>query len=210
MITAIDTIRSVARHAADHPPGPRAVPDQPESGRTRTGGPAAACLAGLFPRVVQILVRLLFAQGSGDPIAGSGGISSVLTQALATFVPFLDLGWLPADPGGVQGPNARVEARIDLLRQERTARARLRSAVARHRPAQPVRPDRSPEDRGATILGFPWPAAADDGLWHDLLDLTSEVLEICIVFGHQPGVRRCAELLEVLAEVFDVDRPEAA
>ncbi len=209
MITAIDTIRSVARHATDHPPGPRAVPDQPVSGSTRTGGAPNASLAGLLPRIVRILVRLLFAQGSDGPVS-SGGISHVLTQALTTFLAFLDLGWLPADPRGVPKPNARVEARVDLLRQERAARGRLRSAVARHRPARPVRPDRPPEDRGATILGFPWPAAADDGLWHDLLDLTSELLEICIVFGHQPGVRRCAKLLEVLAEVFDVDRPEAA
>ncbi len=208
MITAIDTIRSVARSAAEHPPGPRAVPDPPAT----AGGPPAASLAGLLPRVARVLARLLFAHGR------DGDCLRVLARAVTTFVPLLDLGWLPAHPGAAPKPDTRVEARIDLLRQERAARARLRSAAARHRPARPAppgqiqraRPDRPPGNRGATILGFPWAAATDDGLWHELLDLTSELLEICLGFGHQGGVQSCAELLELLAAVFGEPRPKAA
>ncbi len=139
----------------------------------------------------------------------------ILAHALATFLPVLDLDWLPSDPGTLLRPTPRAYARIDLLRQERAARARLRAAAARHRPARPAppgqirraRPDRPPESRGAAVFGL---AVPDDDLWHDLLDLTSETLETFIGFSHQAGIRRCAELIEVLAESFDEPRPAAA
>ncbi len=194
--TAIETIRSVAGHAADHPPAPRAVPDH--------GRPPAATLAGLPPRAARILLRLLFTH------TPDGSTLRILAQALTAFLPFLGLDWLPADPAAIRKPTDRVLARLDLLRQERAARARLRGAVARHRPARRAKPHRPPENRAAAALGLDWPDEPDDDLWHDLLDLTSQTLETFIAYGHQPGVRRCAELIEVLAEVFGEPRPAAA
>ncbi len=46
--------------------------------------------------------------------------------------------------------------------------------------------------------------------WHELLDLTSEVLETCIRHRHLAGVRGCLELLDLLADAFTLERPEAA
>ncbi len=201
MITAIETIRSVSRAAAEDPPALRSVPDQsrPETG---SGAPAAS-LAGLLPRVVMILIRLLIPRTPDDKNPPSG----ILAHAIAAFLPLLDLDWLPSDPGTLPRPTPRAYARIDVLRQERAARARLRAAAARHRPARRVRPDRPPESRGAAVFGLPVP---DDDLWHDLLDLTSEILETFIGFSYQPGIQRCAELIEVLADTFDEPTPAAA
>ncbi len=213
MITAIDTMRSVARAAAEDPPALRSVPDEPLPG-LGSGAPAAS-LAGLLPRVAMILIRLLIArtpEGKNPPSVPPGSLRLV-AQALATFLPLLDFDWLPSDPGAIPKPTGRAYARIDYLRQERAARARLRATAARHRPARPARPvrrvqpDRPPESRAAAVFGLTVP---DDDLWHDLLDLTSETLETFIGFDHQAGIHRCAELIEVLAESFDEPRPAAA
>ncbi len=189
MMTSIETIRSVARRAADKPPAPRAVPDRPP-----------VSLAGLPPRAARMLARLFF-----DQIPS--GETGILARALAAYLPLFSLDWLPADPRAIPAPTARVEARIDLLRQERTSRARLRRV--RRSPPHRVRPDRPPELRAVSALGVETPAEPDV-LWHELLDLTSETLETFIGYGHQQGIARCAELLDLLAGIFDVDRPEAA
>ncbi len=193
MITAIETIRSVAGRAAEHPP--RATRGKPDR-------PPAQTLAGLPVRAARILLRLLLSANSNT--------LRILAQALAAFLPLLGLDWLPADPAAIPKPTQRVRARLDLLRQERAARARLRSTVARHRPARRARPDRPPANRAAAVLGLDWPAEPDEDLWHDLLDITSQTLETFIAYGHQQGVQPCAELLEVLAEVFAEPRPAAA
>ncbi len=161
-------------------------------------------MAGLLPRAVQILMRLFFTHSP------DGSTLRILAQALSTYLPLLGLDWLPADPRTTPELTTPVLARIDLLRQERAARARLRSSVARHRPARRARPDRPPASRAAAALGLDWPAEPGDDLWHDLLDLTSQTLETFIAYGDQQGVRRCAELLEVLAGVFGEPRPAAA
>ncbi len=184
MITSIETIRSVARHAVEDPT------------TASSDSPPACSLSGLLPRLAQ-LVTGLFAAG-----APGGNTIHVVAQALAAFLPLLDLGRQPAEPPAPSELVTKDEARIDLLRQERTARARLRSATARHRPAQRVRPDRPP------FAAFTAPP--DEEVWHDLLDLTSEALEAFIRFRHPEGVGPCLELLELLAETFGVDVPEAA
>ncbi len=202
MITAIDTIRSVARAAVEDPPMLRSVPDEPAPG-TGSGAPAAS-LDGLLPRVAMMLIRLLIAR------TPQGSTLRIVAQALATFLPLLGLDWLPSDPGAIPRPTPRDCARIDLLRQERAARGRLRATVARHRPAQPARrvqPDRPPESRAGAFFGVAEPGGE---VWDELLDLTSETLEIFIGFDHQEGVRHCAELIEVLADTFGEPTPKAA
>ncbi len=198
MITSIDTIQAVARHAAANPPAPRNAPDNVALARLRRDQPpgSGTSLAGLLPRVVRVLGRLLFTPASAH----------ILAQAITTFLPLLDLDWLPAEPGAIPKPTIPVKARIDLLRQERAARARLRGAVARHRPARRARPDRPPENRAVSAPGI----ESGGDLWHDLLDLTSEALETFIAYGHQDGVGRCADLLDLLADTFNKPRPAAA
>ncbi len=198
MITAIETIRSVARHAVEKPPAPRAVPDRPPAG----------WLAGLPARAAAMLVRLFLADVSPD----------ILGQALAAYVPLFALDWLPADPRAIPSPTARDEARIDLLRQERASRARLGKMGPLPSPGHGLRPDRPPEIRAVSALGramFVCPPPGEprpepDELWHELLDLTSETLETFIAYGHQAGIVRCAELLDLLADTFDDPRPAAA
>ncbi len=192
LINAIDTLRSVARRAVEDP-----APENPSlrlgspAKRHRTRRPArSASPPGTPPeaQLLQLHTRLL---ESGDP----GDRSSVLiaAQTLAVILrlvaadqpkyPILEYS---RDTGSAAGPDippemtVKEEARIDLLRQERRARAR---------------------SRGAT---------APDALWHDLLDFTSEALETFIRRRHLAGARSCLDLLDLLAEAFAVDRPEAA
>ncbi len=189
LTTSIETIRSVARRAAEDPsPGVCA--------------PAGGSLAGFLPRLAQLVTRLF----TGN---ATGGAIRIVAQALAAFVPLLELGRRSPDPAAEAPAGAspeapaepelttKDEARIDLLLQERAARARRRGAGA-HR----VRPDRPPEARAT--------AEAEDEVWNDLLDLTSEALETFIRFRNAVGVERCLELLDLLAEAFAIDRPEAA
>ncbi len=187
MITAIETIRAIA-HAAHHRPAPRSAPGDP------SGAPAGpgASLAGLLPRVALMLIRLLVAR------TPEGSTLRLVAQALATFLPLLDLDWLPADPTTIPVPAPQAEAHIELLRQERTSRARLRQLAA---PGHRIQPDRPPASRTA---------APDDDVWIELLDLTSRTLETYIAFGHQRGARQCAELIDLLADTFGEDRPAAA
>lgn len=190
--TALETIQAVAHHAVDNPPAPRAVPDPPP----------AASLAGLLPRLGRMLLRLLLAGASPDDRL------RIFPRALAAYLPLLGLDWLPADPRAIPVPSDRVVARLDLLRQERAARARLRSAVARHSGPRPVPPDRPPENRLAAALGLESTAEPEE-LWQDLLDLTSETLETFIAYGHQEGVVRCAALIDLLAECAPRTKPAA-
>ncbi len=215
MITAIETIRSVARTAADDPAPRRASNDDPGVAAPE-GGPPAANLGGMLPRVVMMLIQLLVAR------TPEGSTLRIVAQALATFLPLFGLDWLPSDPGVIPRPTTRDHARIHLLRQERDARARRRASAARHRPAQPARPapqpataassrvqpDRPPASRTAANFGLP--ANDDDQLWHELLDLTSETLETFIGFDHQDGVRHCADLIELFADTFGEGEPKAA
>ncbi len=145
MITAIETLQSVAHHAVANPPAPKSTP---EDAGGRPDRPPAS-LAGLLPRAARMMVRLLLARTPG------GGTHQVLAHALSTFLPLLGLDWLPADPSAIRKPTIPVKSRLDLLRQERAARARLRCAVARHRPARRARPDRPPENRAAAS-GLEW------------------------------------------------------
>ena len=69
---------------------------------------------------------------------------------------------------------AEARARIDLLHKERVERALRR------------RPDRPPEAQTGSAEAAA--AEAADDVWNDLLDLTSEALEIFIRFRNAVGV----------------------
>ncbi len=208
MIIAIETIRAVARRAAEDPaPGPRPVPAQPRRFRrpsppSRESRPAP--IAGLLPRLARLVTGMFDA---GTP---AGNVIYLIAQALAAFLPLLDLGQESPDADAAPEMTAKEEARIDLLRQERAARSGLRrldeSLIVKGR----VRPDRPPAALRAADSPVTLPAVAPPDVWNDLLDLTSEALETFIRFRDAIGVKSCLELLDLLAETFAVDRPEAA
>ncbi len=184
MITTIETIRSVARHAQGAP-GPEA--------------PAAtgrAAIDGLWPRLVQLVAGLLATNVTGT------GILQVIAQALTTLLPLLNLDGRSTVPGAGK-LTVQEKARLDLLRQERAARARQRAA---HR----ARPDRPPANRRFPFFGDGGDAEPETDAWNDLLQLVSEALEAFIRFRDRAGIDRCVEPPELIAELFGVAPPEAA
>ncbi len=190
LITAIETIRSVARHAAEDPQPPAAAADRP--------------LASFPARLWRLLARLL------DAEMPEGQLLRILVRTLRALLPLLVQEPPPSDPPAdppsdppADPPESPLKtlARIDLLRQERAARARGRRAGELSTCAPPDRPPVA--NRAA--------AAGNAGqVWHELVDLASEAVEACVAAGDDRGIGRCVELLDVLAETFDGDRPEAA
>ncbi len=178
--TSIETLRSVARRVAEDPSPGVCVP------------PAGTVLA-VLPRIAELVSRLLCAKVTGSA-------SRIVVRALSVFTPLLELCHRSPERGA-KAPNepqltVKDEARIDLLHQERAARAQQRSAGSAR-----VRPDRPPETRLAQ---------SEAEVWNDMLDLISEALEIFIRFRNAVGVNRCLELLDLLSEALGVDQPEAA
>ncbi len=184
LITAIETIRAVAHRAAEDPQPPAAA-DPPTTGS--------------FPvRLWRLLIRLL------DAEMPEGRILQVLWRALRALLPLLTFDPPPADPPvDPPEPPVKTRARIDLLRQERAARARERQAGELHACA---RPDRPPAPASAFVSDTP--GEPDGDLWNDLLDLTSESVEVFVLSGDAEGVGRCAELLDLLSETFAEEHPE--
>lgn len=187
--TAIETVRSVARRAMEDP--------QPPAAGAGTRQP----VDGLLPRIAALIARL-FATGMRE-----GNLLRIVARALATFLPLLAAGRPPAGPRPVPESATRNQARVDLLRQERAARARERRA-AEVLAARRARPHLPPADRARPHI--PPAGGSDAGAWHDLLDLTSEALEVFITHGDAAGTAGVAELLDLLAEAFAPGRPEAA
>ncbi len=203
MIIAIETIRSVARRAAEDP-----APEKPslrlvDSARHRRPKPETtiATIAGGLPRLARLVTRLFGA----DTPAGNG--IYIIAQALAAFLPLLGLHRQSRDPQAAPETTAKEQARIDLLRQERATRSDHRRLDTTLTARKLARPDRPP---AALRAGEASVAPPDDEVWNDLLDLTSEALETFIRFRDAIGVRSCLELLDLLAETFTVDCPEAA
>ena len=187
--TSIDTLRSVARHAADDP-------ELPDPG---TGG-ARPFLPGLLPRITRFVAGFL---ADGTP---SGSVLRVIARALSGLLPLLERA--PREAMPLPEPTEKDGARIQLLQQERAARARERAA-AKEEVAGRTRPDvptsvRIPADVAAALFG-----PADDA-WNDLLDLVSEALEVFIVAGDRGGVSAVLEILDLTAEAFGLDLAEAA
>ncbi len=182
LITAIDTIRSIARRAAEDPrPGnPRlrlAFPTRPRRAASSTAASSTAAPPVLpvpfLPYLGRLVTRLFVtAVPAGDTF-------QIVAQALAAFLPLLDLAPAPTDPDIPPEMTTRERARIDLLHQERAARA------------------------------YTCQAGPDDA-WLDLLGLTSEALETFIRHRRLAGVRACLVLLDLLADTFAAGRPEAA
>ncbi len=187
MIQAIETIRAIARHAAEDP-SPAAI-------CTPAGAPAS-----LMPRVAGFVSRLVAGGATGTAIR-------IVAQALVAFLPLLDRGKQPDATPAEPELTTKDEARIDLLLLERAARARDRHTGDVHVATAFAPPDIPP---AASAAAEPAVTGAEDEVWNDLLDLTSEALETFIRFRNAVGVKRCLELLDLLAEAFDVDWPEAA
>ncbi len=192
MHIAIETIRTVAQLAQDDP-APEAV-----------GATGRAALDGLWPRLAQLVARLLATGATGGknppsipPFTKGGSLMQIIAQALATLLPLLNLDGRPTDPGTELA--GKDKARVDFLRRERADRARHRA-----------RPDRPPESRSFPGFGNGGDAEPEADVWNDLLELISEALEAFIRFGDRTGIDRCAELLDLLAETFGVTQPEAA
>ncbi len=201
VITAIETIRAVARRAAEDP-SPRCF-----------GGPAAPAQAArsLLPRVAELVKRLFAGNATGTAIR-------IVAQALAAFLPLLDREKQPDEPVAAPAEpelTTKDEARIDLLLQERAARTRQRGAGDSHVASVFARPDIPPAASAAEPAVTATPpaeappaeASPEADVWNDLLDLTSEALETFIRFRNAVGVKRCLELLDLLAEAFGV-RPK--
>ncbi len=213
MIIAIETIRSVARRAAEDPvPTLRPVPAQPRRFR-KPSAPnhesSPPSITGLPWRLTRLVTGMFEA---GTP---AGNVIYLIAQALAAFVPLLDFDWQPSGADATAELTAKQEARIDLLRQERESRCGLRRLD--ETPIWRARPDRPPTALRAADSPVALPAVAPLAVappafdvWDDLLNLTSEALETFIRRRDAIGVRSCLGLLDLLAETFAVDRPEAA
>ncbi len=187
MITAIETIRSVARRAVEDPTPPADPKQKP--------GAAPRCL---LPRLVRLVMRLF--------AADSAGIRTiyVIAEVLAAFLPLFDSGPEPPDAGGAPGMSPKEQARVDLLRQERASRAGLGRIGMRLVGGQRARPDRPP------AMAPPAMAPLDDDARNEFLDLISQTLETFIRRRDANGIRGCLCLLDLLADTFDAGHPEAA
>ncbi len=186
MQIAVETIRSVARRAVEDP--------TPGEGRP----PAGVALPGSTPRIAHFVKGMFTGDNAGPTIV-------FVTKALAVLSPILDHGRRSAAPSEPE-PAVKDQARIDLLRQERAARARQRQAATAMPATARVRPDRPPASsaRGACVL------VPNDDLLHEVLDLISEALELFIRYRDIAGVRGCLELLDMLSGSFRLGRSEAA
>ncbi len=141
---------------------------------THTEAVVDAALKSYLMRVVDQL------QGLFDPEPTCESEMRILAQALHTFLPVLDLDWLPSAEEGLPKPTPEAEAHIHALRLERARHAAHRETHA------------------------------TDERWDALTDLVSESLENFILFDYQEGVNGCIELLEAIDVHVLASRPADA
>lgn len=127
-----------------------------------TEGQADASLKAYLLRVVLCLESLF------DPAPVDDGETRILACALASFLPILDLDWLPTGP---EDPPKLTER--DLVIVKALERERARQAAKRA-----TRPSRS--------------------RWNSLIDVISESYEIFVVFGYTEGFGMFSDLLDAL------------
>ena len=127
-----------------------------------TLGDADASLKAYLLRIVGCLESLFAAAPAGVDE------TRILAHALSTFLPVLDLDWLPAGPDDMPKLTDDDLVTLELLRRERAVQARKRA----------VTPSLS--------------------RWDPLIDLVSESLEVFVVFGYSEGFGRCTELLDAV------------
>ena len=183
---SIGILRSAAQKAVDHP-----EPPDPNGARP--------FLPGLAPRVARFIAGFL---AGGTP---SVAVLRVIARTMAALRPLLDRDPLPDGPRPVPEPTSEGTDSIERLRNERAARARERGA-AREEASGRARPGIPPTVRvPADIVA----ARRENEPWNDLLDLVSEALEVYIAFRHGDGVAASLELVDLIADVLDIDSPES-
>lgn len=96
--------------------------------------------------------------------------TQVLACALSTFLPVLDLDWLPASVEDLPKLSDDDLFMLELLRRDRARQA---------------------ENKEGKPSG---------GRWHELINLISESMEIFVAFGYSEGTRKCTELLTAIEE----------
>jgi len=127
-----------------------------------TMGAADASLKAYLLRIVACLQTLFESAPVGEDE------TRILACALSTFLPVLDLDWLPAGPDDLPKLTDDDLVTLEALRRERAMQAEKRA----------LKPSTS--------------------RWDPLIDLVSESLEVFVVFGYSEGFGRCTELLDAV------------
>jgi hypothetical protein len=127
-----------------------------------TEGEADASLKAYLLRVVRCLESLF------DPAPADDGETRILAYALSSFLPILDLDWLPTGAESLPKLTKKDRVIVGALQRERAIQAAKK------------------------------PSARPSSRWNPLIDVISESFEMFVIFGYHEGFSQFSELLDAI------------